>query len=72
MADICNRGRFAAHRRQARLPHVQRMPQGWRYSRGSRLAGDEAGTDHRAWDRCLLCVESCRSWMAAPDPVLPL
>ncbi len=26
-ADICNRGRFAAHRRQARLPQVQRMPE---------------------------------------------
>jgi len=26
---ITTRGRFAAHRRQARLPQVQRMAEGW-------------------------------------------
>ena len=43
------RGRFAAHRRQARLLQVLHRPGDWFYLCGSRLAGDEASTDSKRW-----------------------
>ncbi|RRV46769.1 hypothetical protein EGJ09_10610 [Pseudomonas sp. p106] len=36
-----------------------------------RLAGDEAGTDHRALDRCLLCVLISHSGQIALDTKWP-
>jgi len=46
------RGRFAAHRRQARLLQVLRTLGDWLYLCGSRLAGDEASTDDNALAQC--------------------